>query len=393
MPAVVCAVLTPPGKGAIATIAVSGDNAIAFVSRRFQPAAQRPLTTFAVGSVVLGRFHSLAGPPEELVVGLPSPHQVEVHCHGGRAAVAAICEALANDGIPLVKPEVLARQLQPDALRAAAWVALGNAKTAPTASILLDQYHGALSAAVTAILEHLDREEFEAAHRQVEDLLRLAPAGVHLTVPWKVVLAGPPNAGKSSLMNAVLGYERSIVYPEPGTTRDVLSALTAIEGWPMEFVDTAGLRETTDALETAGVGQARRQWQQADLVLFVSDLTTPFDFALYSEVCALCERAPRAARPLVQLVHNKADLGSVAPSDRPVGLAVSAHTGVGLVALCHKVYRLLIPVPLPRSQGVPFLAEQVQVLQDVAACLTAGDRTAARQLLSHHLLGNAHPPP
>src|SRR5690606_16577637 len=94
---------------------------------------------------------------------------------------------------------------------------------------------------------------FEEARRRLAALVDRAPLGLHLTRPWHVALAGAPNVGKSSLLNAVLGYGRAIVFDQPGTTRDVLDAVTAIDGWPVRLTDGAGLRESVDALEAAGV--------------------------------------------------------------------------------------------------------------------------------------------
>jgi tRNA modification GTPase len=86
-----------------------------------------------------------------------------------------------------------------------------------------------------------------------------------------VVIAGPPNVGKSSLINALLGYQRAIVFDQPGTTRDVLTATTAIDGWPVELADTAGIREGDDAIETEGVARALAEIRAADLVVEVWD--------------------------------------------------------------------------------------------------------------------------
>src|SRR6185503_7750192 len=110
-------------------------------------------------------------------------------------------------------------------------------------------------------------------------LLALAEVGLHLTTPWRVVFAGPPNVGKSSLVNALLGYPRAIVYDQPGTTRDVLTASTAFDGWPFELRDTAGLRDgiSLDSVEVEGVARARAQIATADLVVFVHDRSAGLD--------------------------------------------------------------------------------------------------------------------
>src|SRR4051794_9687275 len=112
------AALTPAGRGAIATVAVRGAGAIAAVSRCFQAAANRPLASFEIGRAVFGRFQASAPVAEELVVGVIAPDELEIHCHGGSAAVAAICEALAAEGCQLRSAAAWARDTETDPLSA-----------------------------------------------------------------------------------------------------------------------------------------------------------------------------------------------------------------------------------------------------------------------------------
>ena len=103
----------------------------------------------------------------------------------------------------------------------------------------------------------------------------LRPAARHLVEPFIVAILGEPNAGKSSLLNRLIGFERAVVSPLPGTTRDLVTADTAIEGWPVRLIDTAGLREGGEDLETEGMELAREQARSADLVLWLHDRTRP----------------------------------------------------------------------------------------------------------------------
>ena len=114
-----------------------------------------------------------------------------------------------------------------------------------------------------------------------------------------MVLAGRPNVGKSSLMNALAGHGRSIVHHAPGTTRDAVTLTTAIDGWPVELCDTAGLRPAGDALESAGIERAQERLARADLVVLVCDQSMPWS----AEDQALLDQWPEAV-----LVHNKCDL-------------------------------------------------------------------------------------
>jgi tRNA modification GTPase len=372
------AVLTPLGRGAVATIGVRGSGSRELVGRRFTPAAGKPLESFPVGRVLFGGFRTAAAAEEELVVGLVADNELEIHCHGGVAAVAAVREALVAEGCIVLDQEQWANESEGDPLAAAALVALSHARTERTAAILLDQYRGTLRDELTAI-EHLIQQDLPPAAKKLSQLLSRSELGLHLTNHWKVVLAGLPNAGKSSLMNAIVGYERAIVFPQPGTTRDVLTATTALEGWPVELADTAGLREPGDPLEAEGVSRARGQAVSADLVLFVAETTAKWDHALHQEL------ATSARRLLV--VHNKCDLAPPPSDGRPVGPVVSAANGQGIENLCKAIADFLVPQPPAPGTSVPFTPQQIAVLRSVSASLEQGDVAAALRTIRLLLSG------
>jgi tRNA modification GTPase len=355
LPTYVC-ILTPAGRGAVATVAVRGENAVAIVARRLAAPNQAPLTA-DFGRVRLRRFRPLEGSPEELIVVALGPEEVEIHCHGGPAAADAVATALAAEGAQRIEWHQWASLVEDDLIRAEARAALAEARTERTCAILLDQYRGALATAMDQIGQLLAAGEHDAALAHIERLRALAPCGIHLTRPWQVVLAGPPNVGKSSLLNALVGYQRSIVFDQPGTTRDVLAAATAIDGWPVELFDTAGIRGAPDALEAAGIEQARRQLQQADLVLAIEDASQPAEAASHS---------PRSLTVL-----NKCDL--LGANERQMRLAktphaclVSAKTGEGLERLCTEISRQLVPAPPLSGEAVPFNERQLAWIETLA---------------------------
>jgi tRNA modification GTPase len=367
--------LTPPGRAAIATISIRGLDAIALVSGLFRPASGKPLTTFGIGRAIFGRFETAATTSEDLVVGLLAPDELEIHCHGGRAAVEAIGEALVAAGAAQLTPAAWTHQQQSDPIAADALLALAEARTERTAAILLDQYRGALRHELTEIDKALAKNDQAAAANALNQLLVRAGLGLHFTNPWKVVITGRPNAGKSSLMNALLGYQRSIVFHEPGTTRDVLTATTAIDGWPIELADTAGLRGESEApaepIESEGIARAYSQITSADLVILVADTTASWDESLYQEVSRAACRPPL-------IVHNKSDL--VPPSaDLRTGIPTSAVTSLGLDGLCRAIATALIPLPPSPGTAVPFTINQITALRAIAAHLKSGQLTAARQ--------------
>ena len=188
------------------------------------------------------------------------------------------------------------------------------------------------------------------------------------------MIAGRPNVGKSSLINALLGYQRSIVYDQPGTTRDVVTATTAIDGWPVQLIDTAGLRDSADTIEAEGVKRARDQMSSADLLLQVSDLSQP-----WQEPAAYDEPPPRL------WIHNKADLPRHDGLPRPDGLEVSAEKGMGLASLIELVSRNLVPLPPDPGEAVPFLPQQITALRAARHLLDTRQTAAAAKQLAQIL--------
>jgi tRNA modification GTPase len=259
---------------------------------------------------------------------------------------------------------------EPVAIQASAWTALADAPTARTASILLDQAHGSFSRALTCIHELVTRKAYADASSKISDLMRYAAIGRHLTASWQVVIAGAPNVGKSSLVNALAGFQRSIVAPTPGTTRDVVRTRLAIDGWPVEIADTAGLRAALEGLESAGVGLARQAVASADLGIWVLD--------------AAAEPVwPDFPAPNLLWVVNKIDLPPVWDVTRvETAIQVSAKTGAGLTELCETIARRLAPDIPPSGAAVPFSAEMCNKLGDLQHALMAEDIDNASYFLS-----------
>jgi tRNA modification GTPase len=261
---------------------------------------------------------------------------------------------------------------------------LARCTTRRTASILLTQREGALRREVDAIREDLTSARHESAAKRLAVLLARAPLGLHLAEPWRVAIAGQPNVGKSSHMNALVGYQRAIVFDQPGTTRDVLTAETAIDGWPVRLADAAGIRDTDDALEAEGVLRARRQLAQADLTLWLLDGSQ-----LAGDPLEAMNRQWREAteQPVyssqVLTVVNKADLLPAGASDMAAeGVQfVSALTGAGLTEFVAAIGRILVPVA-PQDDAIPFTSRQVELLSAAHVSITVGHLNEAADGLS-----------
>jgi tRNA modification GTPase len=364
------ACLTPPGTGAIATLGLRGPRAWDVVRRLFRPRSSGPALPAEPepGRVWLGRLGD--GLSDQVVVTVPLPLAaaggpwVEVHCHGGREVVRLLLDTFGAHGVSRCSWQELERRTAGRPLKALAAAALAEAGTVRTAAILLDQYQGALEQALTAVLAALDRDDPAEAGRLLAELEGRAALGRHLTAPWRVIVAGAPNVGKSSLVNALAGYQRSVVAATPGTTRDVVTAALAVEGWPVELTDTAGLRTDAGPLEEEGIRRAEAALASADLCLWVLDASAPPAW-------------PRAPAGAVRLVVNKTDLPAAWDLGEAAGAVwVSARTGAGLPDLCRELGRWLVPNPPPPGAAVPFtpsLGARVAAARDVLAAGHPGD--------------------
>ena len=365
--------LTPRGRAAVAVVLVVGPQAIGVVDECLSRPDGRRLGELATNRIFVGRWGSPSG--EELLVCRRSEDAVEIHCHGGGAAVRTIIDWLVERGCQPTRWQDWLRATASDPIRVAAQISLADAPTARTAAVLLDQYHGALTSAVRTTWDAAATGDWRAAIATLDAVLAQRGVGLHLTKPWRVVLAGRPNVGKSSLTNALVGFQRAIVCDLPGTTRDVVTAVTAIDGWPIQLADTAGLRDTHEEIESAGVARAAAAAAEADLVLLIDD-------ALSDDKIELPSPAP------VLRVLNKIDLphASQAVLERPFAVCTSVVTGAGIAALVAAIGAALVPAPPASAAAVPFTAEQVERLEAARAAARRNDAAVVLSCLQS-LLG------
>lgn len=363
--------LTPPGQSALATLGLYGPRAwevLRKLFRRRSGDAQLPELPIA-GRFWLGRLGDEVA--DEVVVAVkqtePLP-SLEVHGHGGREVVRFLVDLFREQDVQFCSWEDFLRRTNGDQLSVEAAIALTQATTLRTASILLDQQQGALSRALDAILHALECGESAMAVNGLAQLAQYAPLGQRLAHPWRVVVAGAPNVGKSSLVNALAGYQRSIVAATPGTTRDVVTTRLALDGWPIELADTAGMRNDAETLEEQGIDRARAMVADAELCLWLLDASAPPVW-------------PREPLNAVLYVVNKVDLPPVWLIDDDNAMQVSARTGAGLSELCAAVIARLVPDPPPSGAAVTFTLRQSEIILSARRTLAAGNAEETRRLL------------
>ncbi len=355
----IAAIATAPGRGGIGIVRISGP-----ATRRIAEAVlgQLPRPRHATFAWFLGA----TGQPldQGLALFFPAPRSftgedvLELHGHGGPVVLDMVLARALELGARLARPGEFSERAflngKLDLAQAEAVADLIDAGSASAARSALRSLEGEFSARVHALVEALTRlrmyveaaidfpeeeidfladerivQELDTLARDFARLLASTQQGVLLHDGMTVVLAGPPNAGKSSLLNALTRVEAAIVSPIPGTTRDVLRERIHLDGMPLHVVDTAGLRESRDEIETEGIRRAREQMERADRVLLV------LDDAAGAEVPAEVLKHVPPVLPRT-VIRNKIDLtgrtaGVTNPADTGViEIALSAKTGVGL---------------------------------------------------------------
>ena len=306
---------------------------------------------------------------EALVTFFPGPHSytgddvVEVSVHGGAIIPALVLGALIAAGARQALPGEFTRRAvangRMDLLQAEAVADLIDAQSRVAHRVAITQLEGGLSRRIAelrdAILEleallaydidfpeedegAIDRSRVAMAlGRTVEalnELLVTGDTGEMLREGALVVIGGAPNAGKSSLFNALIGRERAIVTDIAGTTRDAIEAVIEIRGWPVRLVDTAGLRDSADIVERLGIEISERYLGSADVVILCAEGT--------AEMELLLERTRTLTSAPVVTAQTKADLRPTTPTGRSTAsLSVSAVTGEGLDALTQRIASLL----------------------------------------------------
>ena len=347
----IAAIATPPGEGAIAMVRISGPDVAPILARIFQSSAK----TAAARQAIFGKIYDGDEVLDQVLVttfqapaSFTGEDMAEITCHGGILLAARILENVLRSGARAADAGEFSQRAffngKIDLTRAEAIMYIISARTAPALRAAALQLEGRLGKEILAlrdtvleVVAHIEAwidfpeegidpstghnllAKINAALERTERLLSTADEGRILREGIRVAIVGLPNAGKSSLLNRLLGMDRAIVSEVPGTTRDTIEESACLRGILFRLTDTAGLRETNDPVEREGVARSGRAMESADLVLHIFDAsaTTP--------------PAPLNDREI--LVANKCDLLPSGSKKHTGAILVSSLTGEGFDAL------------------------------------------------------------
>ena len=358
----IAAISTPPGRGGVAVVRLSGPAALEIAAAIFQSESQVPL-----GESARARFGRLVDPAtgehldEAILTYFKAPNSytgedvVEVSCHGSPIVVSRLLELILQRGARIAEPgEFTFRAFSNrriDLAQAQAVRDLIDAQTRYQARVATRQLEGALSMRlrrlkdlVVEVIVHLESSvefaeddistetesvllsKIDAAIAGLSEIAASFSFGRFVREGFALAIVGRPNVGKSSVFNRLAGSERAIVTEIPGTTRDALYESASIAGLPVRLIDTAGIRETTDVVETIGISRSRAAIADADIALLVMDASQ----AITGDDSCLLEQVP-GERRIIAL--NKIDLPRAIESLPEDSINISALTGEGFDVL------------------------------------------------------------
>ena len=320
----IAAIATPLGEGGLAVVRISGPQTLAVADKSFLPVGENSLkpSAAATHTIHYGKIVRQGRSVDEVLVAvMRAPHTftredtVEITCHGGILPAKLVLDTLLENGARLAEPGEFTRRAflngRIDLAQAEAVADLIHSRTELALAAANEQLAGKLSQRINALRDEMMRtlahveahidfpdedispdtkeqllKRLEHGVAFMDELLRTANEGQILRRGIRAAIVGRPNAGKSSLLNQLLGHNRAIVSPIPGTTRDTIEETANIRGLPVVFIDTAGLREARDEIEQEGVRRSHESLARAEFILHVLDASeqfTPADEKYFAE--------------------------------------------------------------------------------------------------------------
>ena len=375
----ICAVATRPG-GALGIVRVSGPDAIRLTDSIFRSASQHPLASAPPYTLSYGQIVEADGTPVDdvLISVFRAPHSftgqdsTEISCHGSQYILQKVCQLLINAGCRQAEPGEYTQRAflngKMDLSQAEAVADLIASTSAASHRLAMNQMKGGFSRELRGLRDQLlqftslieleldfseedvefaDRSQLEQLAEQIDQIItRLADSfstgdAIRNGVP--VAIIGQTNTGKSTLLNQLLHDDRALVSDIQGTTRDSIEDTTTIGGVLFRFIDTAGLRQTSDTIETMGIERSYRKAREASIILWMTDAAHPADAETEDKVNELADD-----KHLIK-VHNKCDDPAALPASTDSEVWISAKYGYGMEAL----NELLV-----KAAAIPQISEQ-----------------------------------
>ena len=364
--------ITNAGTGAIATIQVFGDSAQALLTNMFRPAGAKS-AEFKTGHILIGTITDDGKTIDQVTIGCEAPETFSIHCHGNPLIVEMIMQRLQSCGATLLTAEqlrarILTAQEPNNPIAVEAKLAQLNAKTLQGTKILANQIDAGLSNKAQGWLSDIDNASLDKIKAEAVRILQASQTAKLIISGCTAVLTGPPNSGKSTLLNCLAGRQKAIVTDIKGTTRDWIEATCQIGSLSIMLIDTAGLEDgLVDPKNTVGQAAQKKTIEilkEADLVLLVLDNSQPFekfDIQFIEKI---------TNKKLITIL-NKSDLPSVFDTTRlPETLTstvhISAKNSTGIEDLKQKILQTSGVTNFDLHQPVCFTDRQENLLQQLA---------------------------
>jgi tRNA modification GTPase len=371
------AVMTAKGVGAISDIRLTGPDAPRIIEQVFKPLVNKP-PTLQSSKILVGNVCEDGRVIDHIVLGCEGAGSFSINCHGNPLIVSEIMRLLQENGAKPVRPEEMLKQyftdsVQLNTIAAEAQLAQINAVTLEGTKIILNQAGPGLVKVLTGWLENIDSISIAEVRRRAGLILENSQPARLIINGCRAVIAGPPNSGKSTLLNYLCGKQKSIVTDIPGTTRDWVAATCRIESLLLEFIDTAGLAEYLAAetsVDKAAQDKTTELLGDADLVLLVLDGS--IDTGRHTE-----QMLGKIAHSRILVLLNKSDLPakldeSKLPRSLGRPLSISAKFGTGIEQLITNIRDILGITSFDLKTPVCFTARQENLLKKLVEIESKG---------------------
>ena len=363
------AVMTGTGTGAIAAIQIFGNSAKAVIKKVFKPAGTKSFK-FKTGKILLGTICDGAEVIDQVTIGCEGPDTFAINCHGNPLIVEMIMQLLRDHGTALLTAEQLLKknlraQKHADTITVEAKLAQAKARTLQGTKIIANQIDAGLAKKAGSWLENIDEVPLDTIKAEAIEILKKSEVAKLIIYGCTAVITGPPNSGKSTLLNCLAGRQKAIVTDIKGTTRDWVSARCQIGPLSVKLIDTAGLDEESagseDSIENTAQKKTSEILEQANIVLLVLDNSRPaeeLDIRLLDKI---------GGKQIITVL-NKSDLPAKLDTVKlPQTLAntvkISAKEGTGIENLNEKIIETLEATDFDLRESACFTSRQEDILK------------------------------